>query len=185
MDNLDKAIYESVYIETLKHLQGKHDQKRHGWSYGGGIAGAKRSMRGRSKSEVEEYKRRAREKRDGKPKGGAKPEKAGKITTQIGQGRDKDRGNLDNLIKRLQNKGDNEAEYTAKSIFHTTLTTMGAIIPHLNKAEKKKYKAVMKNQPGSITSLTSSGKYYLDQAEFSKQMLEVIYDNLERRGIVK
>lgn len=43
---------------TLKHLQGQHDQKRHGWRYGG-TAQARGSMRGRNAEERSEYRKRA------------------------------------------------------------------------------------------------------------------------------
>lgn len=46
-------------VETLKHLPGKHNQKRHGWRYGG-VNAARRSMRGeKNPEERDEYRRRA------------------------------------------------------------------------------------------------------------------------------
>lgn len=51
----------------FKHLAGQHNQRRHGWRYGGGTTGseearlgaARSSMRGMSKPEREEYRKRA------------------------------------------------------------------------------------------------------------------------------
>ncbi len=49
---------EEAYALTVKHLQGKHNQRRHGWRFGSTIA-AQRSLRSSPKSEREEYRRRA------------------------------------------------------------------------------------------------------------------------------
>lgn len=62
--------------ETLKHLQGKHNQKRHAWRYGANatLGKLKRQRRGDDESEWTEYKARARGKTGGKkPGGGEKP----------------------------------------------------------------------------------------------------------------
>lgn len=51
-----------IYLtETLKHMAGMHNQKRHGWRFGS-ISAAKRSMTGIDKAERDEYKKRARAK---------------------------------------------------------------------------------------------------------------------------
>ena len=45
---------------TEKHLAGMHNQKRHGWRYGGGVDSARRSMRGlKDPKERAEYRKRA------------------------------------------------------------------------------------------------------------------------------
>lgn len=45
---------------THKHLQGKHNQKRHGWRFhGDSLANARSAMRGQSKPERDEYRKRA------------------------------------------------------------------------------------------------------------------------------
>lgn len=49
----------ALETEAFKHLQGRHNQKRHGWRYGG-IGEARRSMRGLDNpDERSEYRRRA------------------------------------------------------------------------------------------------------------------------------
>jgi len=50
-------------ILVLRHMQGKHNQKRHGWKYGT-TKDAKRAFKDSDKSEREVYKERARGKRD-------------------------------------------------------------------------------------------------------------------------
>lgn len=52
------GIEETIRLVTEKHMQGKHEQKRHGWRYGG-LAAARRSMRGQPKAERDEYRKRA------------------------------------------------------------------------------------------------------------------------------
>lgn len=58
MNDLTERIGEIVYLVTEKHLTGQHDQKRHGWRYGG-VDAARRSMRGRGAEERGEYRKRA------------------------------------------------------------------------------------------------------------------------------
>lgn len=62
--------------KTLKHLAGQHNQKRHSWRYGANISLSKlkRQRAGDGKSEWDEYKTRARNRRGSKPDG-KRPEK--------------------------------------------------------------------------------------------------------------
>lgn len=51
-------IYETIYQVALKHLQGQHNQKRHGWRYGS-VGAARSAMRGQNAGERDEYRKRA------------------------------------------------------------------------------------------------------------------------------
>lgn len=64
----ETATQPSLFKEiALKHLAGQHNQKRHGWRYGG-LSQARSSMRRQSESERTEYRKRA-----GMPKPEKKP----------------------------------------------------------------------------------------------------------------
>jgi hypothetical protein len=53
-------LHDEIVAIVYKHLPGKHSQKRHGWRYGGGVASARRSMRGeKDPKERAEYRKRA------------------------------------------------------------------------------------------------------------------------------
>lgn len=47
-----------VWIKSLKHQQGRHNQKRHGWRYGG-PGDASRAMQGQTPEERDAYRKRA------------------------------------------------------------------------------------------------------------------------------
>lgn len=60
LPGVDLAQKEAREGETLKHLQGKHNQKRHGWRYSGNqVANARSAMRGQTAEERAEYRKRA------------------------------------------------------------------------------------------------------------------------------
>lgn len=55
---IEKAISRVSKEMTFKHLPGQHNQKRHGWRYGG-LDKVRRSLRGQPKNERDEYRKRA------------------------------------------------------------------------------------------------------------------------------
>lgn len=53
-------FYDEILSIVYKHLPGKHNQKRHGWRYGGDqVSQARSAMRGQSAEERAEYRKRA------------------------------------------------------------------------------------------------------------------------------
>lgn len=112
-------------ILSVKHLPGQHNQKRHGWRYGG-LTQARRSMRGQDEGERTEYRKRAgmpkpekRTKVEGKPD--ASKSIAGELLKQDISGYSKKKFFPEKFTSALRKLGDRMVEI--KNSFSETLGT--------------------------------------------------------------
>jgi hypothetical protein len=125
MKDFLQGLFPNLFpVESEKHLQGKHNQKRHGWRFSGDkLTNARRAMRGQNAAERAEYRKRAGmqepKKVERKPREAQKPTLHDKVKKYVGDSK---------TAEQLQSKFGGTGEKHGARAQYNTITAIEKLL---------------------------------------------------------